>query len=48
MNFHQDPHDTILYVLEFLDALARDPNEKSVDVVLSGGDKGMDELLSIM
>ncbi|MCJ8731154.1 hypothetical protein PDJAM_G00196280 [Pangasius djambal] len=43
-----DPSSTILYVLEFLDALARDPDEKRVAVVQSGGDKGVDEFLSIM
>ncbi len=48
MHSHQDPSGTNLYVLEFLDALARDPDEKRVSVVQSGGDKGVDEFLSIM
>ncbi len=46
MHSHQDPSGTILY--EFLDALARDPDEKRVAVVQFGGDKGVDEFLSIM
>ena len=44
---HQDPGSTVLYVLELLDALARDPDEESITVVHPGGDKGMDELLCI-
>ena len=30
---HQDPSRTVLNVLELLDALARDPDEKCVTVV---------------
>ncbi len=33
MHSHQDPSSTILYVLESLDALARDSDEKRVAVV---------------
>jgi hypothetical protein len=36
-----------LYVLELLDALARDPVEECIAEIQPGGDKGMDELLCI-
>lgn len=39
---HQDPSCRVLNVLQPLQALARDPNEKCIAVVQSGGDKGMD------
>ena len=44
---HQDPSCRVLDVLEPLQALARDPDEKCITIVQSGGDKGMDELFSI-
>ena len=44
---HQDPGSTVLYVLELLDALARDPDEECIAVIRPGGDKGVDELLCI-
>ena len=44
---HQDPSSAVLYVLEPLKALARDPDEKCVTVVQPGGNKGVDEPLSI-
>jgi hypothetical protein len=43
---HQDPGSAVLYVLELLDALARDPDE-CIAVIQPGGDKGVDELLRI-
>ena len=43
---HQDPGSAVLYVLELLDALARDPDE-CIAVIQPGGDKGVDELLCI-
>ena len=44
---HQDPRCRVLNVLEPLQALARDPDEKCITVVQSGGDKGMDQLFGI-
>ena len=44
---HQDPGSTVLYVLELLDALARDPDEECIAVIQPGGDKGVDEPLFI-
>ena len=41
---HQDPGSTVLYVLELLDALARDPDE-CIAVIQPGRDKGVDEPL---
>ena len=37
---HQDPGSAVLYVLELLDALARDPDEECIAVIQPGGDKG--------
>ena len=37
---HQDPGSTVLYVLELLDALVRDPDEECIAVIQPGGDKG--------
>ena len=42
---HQDPGSAVLYVLELLDALARDPDEECIAVIQPGGDKGVDEPL---
>ena len=44
---HQDPSYRVLDVLEPLQALTRDPDEKCITIVQSGGDKSMDELFSI-
>ena len=44
---HQDPGSAVLYVLELLDALARDPDEECIAVIRPGGDKGVDEPLCI-
>ena len=44
---HQDPGSAVLYVLDLLDALARDPDEECIAVIRPGGDKGVDELLCI-
>ena len=44
---HQDPSSAVLDVLQLLDVLARNPNEKCVTVVQPGGDKGVDKLFSI-
>ena len=44
---HQDPSCRVLDVLEPLQALARDPDEKCVPVVQSGGDKGMDQFFGV-
>lgn len=44
---HQDPNTAVLNVLQFLKAFVRDPNEKRIAVVQSGGDKGMDKLFCI-
>ena len=40
----QDPSSAVLDVLQLLDVLARNPNEKCVTVVQPGGDKGVDKL----
>ena len=37
---HQDPGSAVLYVLEHLDALAKDPDEECIAVIQPGGDKG--------
>ena len=42
---HQDPGSAVVYVLELLDALARDPDEECIAVIQPGGDKGVDEPL---
>ena len=42
---HQDPGSAVLYVLELLDALNRDPDEECIAVIKPGGDKGVDEPL---
>ena len=44
---HQDPSSTVLNVLQLLDVLAGDPDEKCVAVVKPGGDKGVDKLFGI-
>jgi len=44
---HQDPSSTVLYVLEFLQSLVRDPIEKCVAIVQPGGDKGMDKFCGV-
>lgn len=44
---HQDPGSTVLNVLQSLQTPARDPDEECITVVQPGGDKGMDQLLSI-
>ena len=41
------PSCRVLDVVEPLQALAGDPDEKCITIVQSGGDKGMDELFSI-
>ncbi|XP_035536720.1 sialoadhesin [Morone saxatilis] len=43
----QDPSCRVLDVLKPLQTLARNPNEKCVTVVQSGGDKGMNQLFGI-
>lgn len=43
----QDPGSTVLNMLEHLQASARDPDEEGITVVQPGGDKGMDQPLSI-
>lgn len=40
---HQDPCSTILNILQSLHAFVRDPDEKCVTVIQSGGDKGVDQ-----
>ncbi len=45
---HQNHGSTVLYILELLDALVGNPNEQSITVVQSGGDKGVDEFFCIM
>jgi len=47
VNSDQDPSCRVLDVLEPLQALTRDPDEKCITIVQSGEDKGMDELFSI-
>ena len=42
----QDPGSIVLNV-EFLEALARDLDEEGISIVQPGGDKGMDQPLSI-
>lgn len=42
---HQDPSGVVLNVLELLQALAMDPDEKHIAVVQPGGDKDVDEFL---
>ncbi|XP_038160711.1 GDNF family receptor alpha-2-like, partial [Cyprinodon tularosa] len=42
-----DPSCRVLNVLKPLQTLFRDPNEKCVAIVQSGGDKGMDQLLGV-
>lgn len=44
---HQDPSSAGLYVLELLNALARDPNEECIAIVQPGGDEGVDQLFCI-
>ena len=43
----QDPGSAVLNMLELLQASARDPDEEGITVVQPGGDKGMDQPLSI-
>lgn len=43
----QDPGSAVLNMLELLQSPARDPDEEGITVVQPGGDKGMDQLLSI-
>lgn len=45
---HWDAGCRVLDVLEPLQALARNPDEKCVTVVQSGGDEGMEQLFSIL
>lgn len=45
---HQEAGSTILYILEPLKPLARDPNEKGIAVTEPGGDKGIDRLFCIL
>lgn len=40
---HQDPGSADVYLLEFLNTLARDPDEKCDAVAQSEGDKGVEE-----
>ena len=42
---HQDPSSAVLYILEPLEALARDPDEECITIVQPGGDKGMNKPL---
>lgn len=44
---HQDPGNSVLDVLKFLPALARDPIEECIAVIQPGADKDMDKLLFI-
>lgn len=44
---HQDPSGRVLDVLKPLQTLSRDPNEKCITVVQSGGDKGMNQFFGI-
>lgn len=43
----QDPGSTVLNMLKLLKTSARDPDEERITVVQPGGDKGVDQLLSI-
>ena len=47
LHSHQNPSCRVLDVLKPLQTLARDPNEKCIAVVQSGGDKGMYQFFSI-
>ncbi len=44
---HQDPGSAVSYILELLEALARDPDEKCIAVIQPGGDKGVDKLFCV-
>ena len=44
---HQDPSCTVLNILEPLQALARDPDEKCIAIVQPGGDEGVDEFFGV-
>ena len=44
---HQDPRSTVLNVLQLLDVLVGDPDERCIAVVQPGGDKGVDKLFGI-
>lgn len=46
-NSQQGPCCTILNILQSLQAFLRDPDEKCVAVIQSGGDKGVDQFFSI-
>ena len=43
----QDPGGGVLHVLKLLEAFCWDPDEEGIAVVQPGGDKGMNQLLSI-
>ena len=47
MSPRQDPGSTILDVLEVLKTPARDSDEERITAIHSGGDKGMDQPLSV-
>ena len=44
---HQDPSSAVLDILQLLQTLVGDPDEKSVAVIQSRGDEGVDQFLSI-
>lgn len=47
MYSQQDPGSTVWYLLKFLDTLSGDHTEKCVTMIQFGGDKAVDEFLSI-
>ena len=44
---HQDPRSAVLNILQSLKTRIRDPDEKCITIVQSGGDKGVDQLFGI-
>ncbi|XP_068160690.1 nucleoporin p58/p45-like [Antennarius striatus] len=43
----RDPSSAVLYVLELVNALARDPDEERITIIQPGGDKGVYQFFSI-
>ena len=47
LHSHLDPYCTVLNILQSLQAFVRYPNENSITVIQSGGDKGVDPIFGI-